>query len=173
MEVGVERAKAICSGKSELTFLFLSLGWSIGNSSLPRRRDGSNRRVNGSNGPSKVVGIASPVGSNNEIDVKAIVNSKVVVGMMNNVAGGMIVVNGFDSHWFHPLHMRLQFLWSQGLTIMAKFWFFFSLYREYASTVFFLTKTTTFLVLNFTQSEDTWGYFCITGFRKIANRCKI
>lgn len=81
MEVGVERAKAICSGKSELTFLFLSLGWSIGKSSLPRRRDGSNRRVNGLNGPSKVVGIVSAAASNNDIEVRVIIISKVMVSV--------------------------------------------------------------------------------------------
>lgn len=56
IEVGEEIARAICSGKFKVTF-FLSLGWVMGRSSLPRRSDGSNRRVTGSNGPSKVVGM--------------------------------------------------------------------------------------------------------------------
>lgn len=62
----------------------------MGKSALPRRRDGSNRRVNGLNGPSKVVGIDSPAASNNGNVVTAIRISK-GVGMMNDdVAGGMI-----------------------------------------------------------------------------------
>jgi len=56
MEVGEEIARAICSGKFKVTF-FLSLGSVMGRSSLPRRSDGSNRRVTGLNGPSKVVGM--------------------------------------------------------------------------------------------------------------------
>ena len=63
----------------------------MGKSSLPLRRDGSNRRVDGLNGPSKVVGIDSPPASSNGIVVTAISISK-GVGMMNDVdgAGDMI-----------------------------------------------------------------------------------
>lgn len=58
MEVGVDNAKAICSGKMEGTLL-TSLGWLMGRSSLPRRREGSKRRVTGGKGPSRVVGMGS------------------------------------------------------------------------------------------------------------------
>lgn len=53
-------AIAICSGKFNVTF-FLSLGSSIGTSSLPLRKDESRRRVTGSNGPSRVVGMPASV----------------------------------------------------------------------------------------------------------------
>lgn len=56
IEVGEDIAKAICSGKFEVTFFF-NLGWFIGKSSLPLRSDGSKRRVTGGNGPSRVVGM--------------------------------------------------------------------------------------------------------------------
>lgn len=59
IEVGEDdKARAICSGKNEVTFL-LSLGCSIGKSSLPLRSEGSNLVVTGLNGPSNVVGMAS------------------------------------------------------------------------------------------------------------------
>lgn len=54
--VGDDIARAICSGKLEVTFL-LSLGSSIGKSSLPLRNEGSKARVFGLKGPSKVVGM--------------------------------------------------------------------------------------------------------------------
>lgn len=50
-----EAARAICSGCMEVTRL-ARRGSSIGTSSLPRRREGSKRRVTGVNGPSRVVG---------------------------------------------------------------------------------------------------------------------
>ena len=56
IEVDEEIARAICSGKFEVAF-FLSLGSSIGKSELPLRKDESKRRVTGSNGPSRVVGM--------------------------------------------------------------------------------------------------------------------
>jgi hypothetical protein len=56
IEVGEEMASDICSGKFEVAF-FLSLGWFIGKSSLPLRNEGSNLRVTGLKGPSRVVGI--------------------------------------------------------------------------------------------------------------------
>ena len=58
IEDGEESASEICSGKFPVTFL-LNLGWSIGKSALPRRNEGSKRRVLGWKGPSRVVGIAS------------------------------------------------------------------------------------------------------------------
>lgn len=56
MELGVEMAREICSGKMDETFL-ASLGWSMGKSSLPCRRDLSKLCVTGANGPSRVVGM--------------------------------------------------------------------------------------------------------------------
>lgn len=56
MDVGEETASAICSGNMDGTIL-TSRGWSMGRSSLPLRRDGSNFIVEGANGPSSVVGI--------------------------------------------------------------------------------------------------------------------
>lgn len=58
MDVGEETASAICSGNMDGTLL-ASRGWSMGRSSLPLRRDGSNFVVEGANGPSSVVGIWS------------------------------------------------------------------------------------------------------------------
>lgn len=57
MEVGeYDVASEICSGKLGLA-RWASLGSVIGRSSLPWRRAGSNLRVMGLNGPSRVVGI--------------------------------------------------------------------------------------------------------------------